>query len=526
MLPDFRLRQRDYLLDVARALAEELDLEKLLQLIVRVATELLAGHAGLVVLRGEAGGWRFAAGHGVSPAIQKQLAPLLRDIPDHNDAARFELPEVNRRLQRMAQAATLGLLTGVGLPMIARREVVGVIFVFRSYRGLFSAQDRELLAGFASQAAIAVQNASLYRDVSQQKQQLATVLTASADGIFILTPAQLILGFNPACSRLTGIPAEQAIGQPHDQVIRWASRPEGQPLEQAEAQGWPLSRQATLYVEGDLLRRDGGKVSVGITYAPTYTPDGSLTGIVGNVRDITRFREADQLKDTFISIVSHELRTPVALIKGYVGTLRREDAHWDPEVVGQSLAVIEEESDHLAHLIDDLLDASRLQAGGMEMKTSDVALDKLAARLAERFQIQNPTYHFNVAFPSAFPLVLADEDRLTQVLSNLLSNAVKYSPEGSTVTIRGQIRPDEIAVCVSDEGAGIPEPDVPRVFARFYRAPEATCKTKGAGLGLFLAKAVVEAHGGKIWVDSPQDRGATICFTIPRTPVTASRQEV
>lgn len=520
MLPDFRVRQRDYLLEISRALTEELDLEKVLQLILRVATELLAGHAGLVALRQEGSGWQVASHFGITHSLVRYLDPLLAEIPDHNDPARFELPEVNRRLQRMAEAASMGLLTGVALPMIARQEVVGVIFVFRSWAGVFSSQDRSLLQGFAAQAAIAVHNARLYTDVSRQQQNLAAVLESSADGIFILNPQHEFIGFNRACARLTGVPSDQALGQRHAEIIQWARRNPGMDLEEAEAGGWPISPQASLYVEGDLRTAGGATISVGITYAPAAAADGHLLGIVGNVRDITKFREAEELKSTFISVVSHELRTPVALIKGYVGTLRREDAHWDPAVIHDALAVIEEESDRLSHLIDDLLDASRLQAGGFPLQRSEVALDRLARRLLDRFRSQSEKHVFSAEFPDDFPVIIADEDRLTQVLDNLLSNAVKYAPQGGAVTIQGSLRPDEVVVCVSDEGPGIDPDDLPHVFDRFYRASHAARKTQGAGLGLFLARAIVEAHAGRIWVDERMAQGARICFSLPRNPPT------
>ena len=516
MLPDFRVRQRDYLLEISRALTEELDLDRVLDRIARISAELLGGRACLIVLRQEAG-WKVSASHGINPAFLDNLSPLLADIPDQGDPERFELPEVNRRLQRITQAASMGLLTGVGLPLIARQEIVGVIFVFRSYAGVFSAEDRALLEGFATQAATAVHNARLYTAVSAQKQDLAAVLESSADGIFILDPRLRFVGFNRACSRLTGWPADEAIAQEHAQVIRWLRRESGLGLEEAVAGGWPLSAQATLYVEGDLLRHAGEPLSVGITYAPALSAEGKLRSIVGNVRDITKFREAEEVKSTFISIISHELRTPVALIKGYVGTLRREDAQWDPAVVRDSLEVIEEESDHLAQLIDDLLDASRLQAGGMKLQKSDVSLDQLAARLVDRFRTQTTRHEFALDFPSDFPVVVADEERMTQVLSNLISNAVKYSPEGGKITIRGHARPNEIVISVADQGPGIPTQDAPRVFDRFYRSSDAARKTKGAGLGLYLAKAVIEAHGGRIWVDPPTEPGARISFSLPRS---------
>ena len=516
MLPDFRVRQRDYLLEINRAITEVLDLEQVLNRIVRVSTELLGASAGLIVLREEPGGWTIRSSHGINQDFIKDLDPLLADIPDQGDPAKFALPEVNRRLQRITRAASMGLLTGVGLPMIAEGTVLGVIFVFRAYRGRFSQEDRNLLSAFASQAAIAAHNASLFTEVRQQKQHLDAILESAADGLFILNPSFTFNRVNRAFSRLTGYPAEEVLGKLHAEVIRWLSREPGQSLEESEAGGWPLTPQASLYVEGDLITQSGGAVSVGITYAPALNADGRLLSIVGAVRDISKFREAEELKSTFISIISHELRTPVALIKGFVGTLRREDANWDSETVQESLAVIEEESDRLATLIDDLLDASQLQAGALALSRSEVALDSLAKRMVNRFIPQSDVHQFELNFPSDFPIVMADESRLIQVLGNLLSNAVKYSPKGGKIILSGRVHADHVIVCVEDEGPGIALEDMPRIFNLFYRSNEASRKTKGAGLGLFLAKAVVEAHGGKIWIDDHIDTGARICFSLPR----------
>lgn len=515
MLPDFRVRQRDYLLEISRALTEELDLATVLARIVRLAAELLASSAGLIALR-EHEGWRVASTHGINSRFLKHLDPLLADIPDHGDPARFALPEVNRRLQRITQAASMGLLTGVGLPMIARDEVVGVIFVFRSYRGRFSREDTQLLGAFASQAAIAVANARLYAQVSDQIRHLDGVLESSADGIFILDPSFAFTRFNRSCTRLTGYPAESVIGKDHAEVIRWEEKQPGPTLEEASAGGWPLSSSAELYVEGELLQHDGTTLAVGIRYAPTFSDDGRLLNVVANLRDISRFREAEELKSTFISIISHELRTPLALIKGYVGTLRREDADWDPEVVRDSLAVIEEESDRLGTLIDDLLAASQLQAGSLTLNLADVNLAKLAAAVADRYRTQSSRHQFVVEFPPEFPIVQADEERLTQVLTNLLSNAVKYSQGGGEVRISGRFNSNEVVLCVQDEGPGIAPHERVRIFDRFYRAAEQARSTQGAGLGLYLAKSVVEAHGGRIWADDRIERGARICFALPR----------
>ncbi len=516
MLPDFRVRQRDYLLEIARSMTQELNLDKLLPRILRLSAEMLAGQAGVVVLRDQTGQWKVTASHGISPSFLAYLDPLLAQVPDHEDPARFELPEISRILQGVARNASLGLMTGIGLPLIASQKVIGVIFVFRSYAGRFSNEDLRLLQSFADQAAIAVYNAQLYRQSLVQQQRMYAILDSAADGMLILTPDHRIERTNPAFATLYGQPALVIQKALHEEIIAWERRPSGLTLEQAEAGGWPLTPNATLYVEGDLKRPNSIPVPVGITYAPLISPEGQLLNIIVVVRDITRFREAEELKSTFISVVSHELKTPVALIKGYVSTLRRDDAEWEREFVDESLQVIEEEADRLTEMIENLLDASRLQAGGLSLTLSDISIKTLCLRLAERFRTQITHHAIEVDFPDDFPYVLADETRIGQVISNLISNAIKYSPEGGEIRITGQARPDQVILCVSDQGPGIASQDVPYIFDRFYRADREAKTTKGAGLGLYLARAVVEAHGGRTWVDSRPGEGARICFSLPR----------
>lgn len=517
LLPDFRVRQRDYLLELSRAMTQELNLEKVLKRVLEMSIEMLAGHSGLIALRSDTGEWSVASFRGLPAAFLQLLKPYLAEIPSYpNHPEDYELPQINRILNQLAASSGLGLETGVGLPLITRRKVIGVIFIFRNYTSVFSANDREVLSSFADQAAIVVLNAQLYRQTDQERQQLNAVLDSAADGILILSANHTVERCNPALARMLGTTSENAQGKIHEELITFAKNPDGLTLEQAEAGGWPLTSHAQLYIEGDLKRTNGlPPLPVGITYAPLMSPEGTLINIIGTVRDITRFREAEEIKSTFISIISHELKTPVALIKGYASTLRREDASWDPEIVNDSLTVIEEEADRLAGLIENLLDASRLQAGGISLKRSDVLISKMAARLARRFETQSPRHTFAVDFPDDFPIVLADETRIEQLISNLITNAIKYSSSGE-IRISGQVRPDIIIVCVSDQGPGIASEDIPHIFDRFYRAPDMAKNTKGAGLGLYLAKSIVEAHKGKIWIDPETGQGARFCFSLPR----------
>ncbi len=516
MLPDFRVRQRDYLLEIAKVLTQDLDVDKVLERILTHAADILAGQAGLVALRNEKGVWQLAASYGIADKLRSALDPILAAVPDHEDPARFEIPEINRILQQIARSVSLGLLTGVGLPLIVQNRVIGVIFVFRNYRGTFSSNDRSLLQSFADQAAIAVQNAQLYEQTRREKHRMDAMLDSVADGILILSQDHTIERSNPAFARLFGAPISEIIGLNHDEVIRWHAIEHGPTLNEAEAGGWPLTPNATLYVEGDLLLVDGSKLAVGVTYAPLQTPDNQMLNVIASVRDVTHFRHAEELQSTFMSVISHELKTPIALIKGYVGTLRRDDVSWDRKTVEDSLAVIEEEADHLTELVENLLDASRLESGMLAIDSTDLSLKILAERLAERFRTQSKIHTFVVDFPEDFPIILADERRIGQVILNLLSNAVKYSPDGGEIRIIGEERPEQIIICVQDQGPGIAPGEIPRIFDRFYRADNAQRMTKGTGLGLYLSRAIIEAHKGSIWVDPTPESGARICFSIPR----------
>ncbi|MBK9927462.1 MAG: PAS domain-containing protein [Anaerolineales bacterium] len=518
MLPDFRVRQRDYLLELSRALTQELDLEKLLARILKISIEMLAGQAGLIALK-EQDGWRVATAHGIAPAFLSYLTPLLAE----ENVRELDVRELNRMLKELTYTASMGLLNGTALPLAAHGQVIGVIFIFRNYPDLFTQNDRILLQSFADQAAIAVYNARLYGQVSFEKQRLDALLDSAADGILILNADFTIERANDAFERIYGKTHDELVNLPHDEVIRWAGDPQGSTLKEAISNGWPLTPNATLYVEGDLKRDLPTPLPVGVTYAPLISQDGRIRNIVVSVRDITHFRTADEIKATFISIVSHELRTPVALIKGYASTLRRDDAKWDKATISDSLAVIEEEADRLSKMIDDLLDASRLQAGGLSLNRADVSVPILAKRIAERFATQTNKHTITTDFPENFPIILADETRIQQVISNLVSNALKYAAKGE-IKISGQVRPEQVIICVSDEGPGIEAKDLPHIFDRFYRSTKAVKNTKGAGLGLYLARAIVEAHGGRIWADAPSastnnpklDSGARICFSLPR----------
>ncbi len=513
-MEEYWQRQRDYLLAISRAMTSRLDLPSLLQLIIENAVEMLRGEAGLIALRDGQGDLQIRASAGLPAPATELFAPLLTDLPLQQ--LHGPVPDLYRRLALVAGSAGISLRQVVGLPLTLESQLIGVIYVFRTRDRAFSVDDRQVLSSFADQAAIAVRNATLYERLMQEKHRVEAIIEHSADGVLILDTHCRIETINQTLASMTGWSLERARGQPCHVVLALRG-PHG---ENRCERACPLKAEGeeSQRIEGDIIGRDGHRTSVSITYSHLYDSHGVLVNIIGNVHDVTRFREAEEMKSMFISVISHELKTPVALIKGYASTLRREDAHWDEETVRESLDIIEEESDRLHRLIDNLLDASRIQAGTLRLEISDVSLPKLATKAVERLKVQAANHDLRIDFPGGFPLVLADEERILAVFSNLLGNAIKYSPDGGDIMISGRAYDRYVEVSVTDQGRGIAAQEQGRLFQPFYRVDSGLGRrTQGVGLGLYLCKSIVEAHGGQIWVESRPGAGSTFRFTLPRS---------
>ncbi|HEX5166299.1 MAG TPA: ATP-binding protein [Thermomicrobiales bacterium] len=227
--------------------------------------------------------------------------------------------------------------------------------------------------------------------------------------------------------------------------------------------------------------------------------------------------EAAELKLDIVSMLSHEMRTPLASIKGYATALLLDDVEWDDASRVEFLTAIDEESDHLARLITDMLDSAAIEAGEITIVPEPILVPRIVKRVVDNMQIRSDTHRFIVIFPDEFPVIEADAQRIEQVLTNLLDNAMKYSPNGGLIVVRGEVSEREVIISVSDQGIGIAPEHLNKLFERFFRArSSAGPQVSGTGLGLPISDAIVRAFGGRIWAESTLGSGTTLSFTIPR----------
>jgi two-component system phosphate regulon sensor histidine kinase PhoR len=340
---------------------------------------------------------------------------------------------------------------------------------------------------------------------SRDEEQLSAVLTQMAEGVVAVDGTGKVLLVNPALSRLLGVDAERAKGRPYLESVRHHGLVD---LLAAILGGGPSqTRELRLFTPDELVFE---------AHAVPLFEHGRAAGAVVVLHDITRLRRLEQMRRDFVANVGHELRTPLASIKGYAETLR-EGAMDDRENRDGFVRTIEEQADRLSKLVDDLLDLSAIESGHRAPRLAPLNLEPLASDCSRQLQpaATQRGVEIAVSVPESLPRASADRDQVRQILLNLLDNAVKYSERGGKIEVGARSGEEGIVVWVRDQGVGIPEADLPRVFERFYRVDKARAREAGGtGLGLAIVKHLVEAHGGRVWVESRQPGGSTFSFTL------------
>ena len=499
--------------------AEETDFHAKLMPILSSTVATLGGSAGIVALWTERER-RFVEGasYGLNSRGVDRLRPLLKEaIPDLATSKQsFD------RLSQLAPDLRVPATTTdhvqdpiIALPLQIAGKMIGLIYVLRPHLAeSFSSSDQRVLSAFADQVAISLQNARLASQLAEEQYKIESILESSADGIMTIDPDRRILSFNASMEKLTGWKKEAAVGSYCFKVLKLRDS-QGADLCQIKC---PITGGAEGFfnLDGIITTKDGQNVDVGMNYSMAYSPNGAPLTTVVNVRDITRLRQIEGMRSALLASVSHELQTPISIIKAYASTLTRSDAQWSQQTVRDKLQAIEEESDRLSELVTKIFYTSRLEAGSLSLNKLQMDLPKEAHKVAKRLGEQTEIHRGEVDFPPEFPSVLADPEKIGEVFTNLVENAIKFSPQGGTITIKGEPSGNEASVTVADEGIGIPLRDNERVFERFYRVEFSSARpTQGTGLGLYICKSLVEAHGGRIWVESELGKGSRFTYTLP-----------
>ena len=270
----------------------------------------------------------------------------------------------------------------------------------------------------------------------------------------------------------------------------------------------------------DVLEAGGGRTFERYA-APVALADGQPIGWITVLHETTRERQAERAKAELVATVSHELRTPLAAILGYAELLLSRER--DAETRTRYARTIHQEARRLSALIDDFLSLRTLEEGTLRLRAEPFALDELLEEQAELFSGQSAAHRIELALPAEPVVAVADRARVAQVLANLISNAIKYSPDGGVVELGAARCDGSVRVSVSDAGVGIPAGEQERVFERFFRAETRAARdVSGTGLGLALARGIVEAHGGDIAFESVEGRGSRFWFTVPAAPVASA----
>ncbi len=346
-------------------------------------------------------------------------------------------------------------------------------------------------------------------DISADRARLQAVLASMVEGVLVLDRQGRILLINDALRMLPGADPS-AIGRPFIEVFR--HHPLNEFVRKVLDGGEGRRQEVTLLTPEERIF---------LLQASVAKPDGERgVAVVLVFHDITELKRLERVRKDFVANASHELKTPLTSIAGYVEALR-DGAKDDPKTCAQFLGIIQKHTENLKAILSDLLQLSTIESGVYRWKRQEVVIADLVERAARVLRpVAAQRQHTLTVRPCERSLVIwGDLDRLTEALINLLDNAVKYTPEGGTVTVETTADGDGVRIIVADTGIGIPPKELARIFERFYRVDRARSREQGGtGLGLSIVKHIVEAHGGRVVVDSTVGRGSLFSLRLPAQP--------
>ena len=402
-------------------------------------------------------------------------------------------------------------------PVVHHSKTLGVIVVARPERK-YDEHDARLLGLVATRLSVLVENSALYHDVNARRERWEAVFRYTDDGIIIFDRDANIVGFNPASVTITKYAVSDATGQAFTRVVKTVSK-EGTDMSGVSPIKRVLSEGVTITKSEQLIEaRTGERLWTEISYSPIFDDGGRVTSGIAIIRNIQKDREVDEIKSDFISIVSHELRTPLTAIKGFLSMILKRDFGEISDKQAHFLSRVYQSNQRMIDLVEDLLESSHIESGKITLTINPVAMEGIVADVVaeEAGRAASKQILVKVNRRQRLPRVLADESRLQQILVNLIDNAIKYSMPDSEIRINFKVKGDELITTIADQGVGITPSQFDRLFTKFGRIYNPmSVQAGGTGLGLYIVKNLVEAHGGRIWVTSREGQGSRFSFTLP-----------
>ena len=506
---------------------QSLDVDTVLQGVIDGACSLTRARYGALVAFDDSGGIETLITSGVTP----EERPRFGDLPKGLGLLQY-LNEIEGPL-RLADIAghprSVGFPEGhppmktfLGTPVRHQGESLGNIYLTEKEGGReFTLEDEETLVMFASQAGMAIVNARRYSDEHRARADLEALVNISPVGVLVFdAKTGDLVSLNQESRRI--VRGLRAPGRSQTEILSVLTfrRPDGREIPLAEL---PTERALksgeTVRAEEIIIQLpDGQEVTTVINATPIFSEAGAVVSVVATVQDMTPLEELERLRAEFLGMVSHELRTPLTTIKGSAATVLGAPSAVDTAEMLQFFRIIDEQADHMRSLINDLLDVTRIEAGTLSVAPEPTDLAALVDEAREAFLRGGARNSVEVDLAPDLPRIVADRQRLAQVLNNLFSNASKYSPDWSAIGVSASVQDVYVAISVSDEGRGVSAEGLPHLFRKYSRidSEDLGRHLAGEGLGLAICKGIVEAHGGRIRAESGgQGLGTRFTFTVP-----------
>ena len=501
-----------------------LDLETVLNEVVESARALTGARHSVISTIDETGAPRDFVTSGFTEEEHRnmvewpdgpKLFAFFRDVPGPLRIADFSA--YIRSLGFSADFLPSTPKTFQGTPMRHRGTYVGSFFLAGKEGGeTFTDEDEAVLVLFAAQAAAAIAHARAYHDERRARADLEALIETSPVGVVVFDAAS----GNPVSLNREARRIVESLLKPvraAEDLLRTINCRRGDGREVALTElpmAAALSSAETVRAEEiELSVPDGRSVKVLINATPIRVEDGSLVSMVVTMQDLAPLEDLERMRAEFLGMVSHELRAPLASIKGSAATVLGRSRNFAPAEIEQFFRIIEEQADRMDSLIGDLLDAGRIETGTLSVAPEPSEVADLLDRARTTFLSGGGRHRVVIDLPPELPQVLADRERIVQVLNNLLANAARYSPESSPIRIEATREGVHVAIAISDEGHGLTPERLAKLFRKYARDGK---RWAGGGLGLAICKGLVEAHGGRIRAESGgPGQGARFTFTLP-----------